>query len=164
MKPPLAALVAALGATWVACGSAASNPSSAMNDAGSDGYVGCATDPRVVPYAPGLAAASADGRVRAIIAASDPSPPTVGMNQWTLRVEDATGAALPDATVAVAPFMPDHMHASPLAPVVAANGDGTYAVSSLYLFMPGVWRIGVTVSAVAVSPAATADFYFCVGG
>jgi hypothetical protein len=37
--------------------------------------------------------------------------------------------------------MPDHGHGSPRTPVLTDNGDGTFTLSDLFLFMGGVWQI-----------------------
>jgi hypothetical protein len=134
------------------------------SDAGGDGYVGCAADPRVATYEPGVFAESQDQTLRVVLDDSEPGPPIVGMNTWTVRVEDAGGAPVTGASMTVAPFMPDHGHGSPLVPTATANSDGSYTISPLYFFMPGVWRVGITVSTSDASLPSTADFFFCVGG
>jgi hypothetical protein len=160
----------ALGCAALSCGSEAPGKSTqatsaeALADASADAYVGCATDPRVSAYGPGAAVESQDQSIRVVLVATDPAAPLVGMNTWTVRVEDASDAAVSDASLTVAPFMPDHGHGSPLVPVATSNGDGTYAIAPLYFFMPGVWRIGITVSSSDASPSSTVDFFFCVGG
>jgi hypothetical protein len=118
----------------------------------------------VSPYDAGLAASSQDGTLRAVLVGAAPAPPSVGMNTWTLSIEDATGAAIAGATLTIDPFMPDHGHGSPLVPVSTANADGTYTVSQLYFFMAGVWRVGVTAAQGDASAPETVDFFLCVGG
>jgi hypothetical protein len=160
----------ALGCAALSCGSEAPGKSTEaasadeLADASADAYVGCATDPRVSVYGAGAAAESQDQSIRVVLVATDPVAPLVGMNTWTVRVEDASDAAVSDASLTVAPYMPDHGHGSPLVPVATSNGDGTYAIAPLYFFMPGVWRIGITVSPSDASPSSTVDFFFCVGG
>lgn len=164
------AVAAFLAGALFGCGSEAAHSSMQAassvppDDAASDAYVGCATDPRVASYAPGISAESQDQSVRVVLVASEPGPPMVGMNTWTVSVSDANDAAIADASLTVAPYMPDHGHGSPVVPTVTPNSDGTYAIAPLYFFMPGVWRIGITVATTDASPPSTVDFFFCVGG
>jgi hypothetical protein len=149
------------------CGSETSksaHQAASTADAAPDGYVGCANDPRVSAFSIGLTAVSQDQAVHVSLVGAEPWPPIVGMNTWTVRIDDAADAATPDATLTVVPYMPDHAHGSPLPPMATSNGDGTYTIGQLYFFMPGVWRVAVTVSRSDAEPASTADFFLCVGG
>jgi hypothetical protein len=47
-------------------------------------------------------------------------------------------------------------------PTIAPNGDGSFNVSGVYLFMAGLWQI--TVVAKNGAQQDTASFYFCVAG
>jgi hypothetical protein len=47
-------------------------------------------------------------------------------------------------------------------PTIVANGDGTFQVSGIYLFMGGLWQVAVL--AKNGSQQDTASFYFCVAG
>jgi hypothetical protein len=59
--------------------------------------------------------------------------------------------------------MPDHDHGSPTIVAVNSGADGTYDLSSLNLFMPGVWRITI---GGALDSATDNDviFNFCILG
>jgi hypothetical protein len=48
------------------------------------------------------------------------------------------------------------------ATVVPGSASGTYLVSPLYFFMPGVWSVTLDVTASGMKD--TAVFYFCVEG
>ena len=62
-----------------------------------------------------------------------------------LEVADAAGKPVDGATLSVTPFMPDHGHGSSVKPTVTREGGGTYDVTNVYLPMPGLWRLTVTV-------------------
>ena len=64
--------------------------------------------------------------------------------------------------MSVTPFMPDHGHGTSLQPKVTSQGNGRYAISPVYFFMPGVWRVGVTLQVNGRSE--TVNFFFCVAG
>ena len=42
--------------------------------------------------------------------------------------------------------MPLMGHSSDQTPTVAANADGTFTVSDIYLFMPGYWTVTISVT------------------
>lgn len=121
--------------------------------------VGCASDPRVKTFATGLQAASASGRLSAEIMNASPSPPQrgagdAGINTWAMKV--LLDGSPPQSDVTVKTLMPDHGHGSPKVPVVTPNGDGTYTVDNIFLFMGGVWEITFTVG------TESATFTLCV--
>jgi hypothetical protein len=142
--------------------------SSTTDDGGGGGddssVVSCAGDSRVDTYTANLTKASASGTVKVTLIASDPAPPLRGTNSWTLRVTDASGAAIPGATIDVTPFMPDHGHGTSVRAVVTPNADGTFGVTPLYLFMPGVWRVTVSVGVGGEGAHEDVAFFFCVAG
>jgi hypothetical protein len=124
----------------------------------------CGDDARATPYADGLRATSKDGAVAVRFVRADPKPPAKGENAFTVAVEDGAGAALADATVAVIPFMPDHGHGASTAPVVAAGATpGTYEVTAVDLFMPGIWQLTFRVTP-AGGAAHDVVFTLCVDG
>ena len=95
-----------------------------------------------------------------------PNPVFKGNNVWNLQVVDKNGAPVSGATITVKPFMPDHGHGSSIIPQVAAGSDpGTYDVTLLNLFMPGIWTITILVTT-GTAPNTVTDqsvFTFCVG-
>lgn len=124
------------------------------------GAVGCDNDSRVTPFATGIKATSASGNLVVELLSADPSPPQrgagdAGMNAWKVRI--TTGGQTPTEAVTVTTLMPDHGHGSPKVPVLTPNGDGTFTLSDLFLFMGGVWEISFT-----ESPQEIAKFSFCV--
>jgi hypothetical protein len=68
------------------------------------------------------------------------------------------------AGITAKPFMPDHGHGSSVTPSVTPMGsDGTYQVTDLDLFMPGIWQVTLTITP-ASGPADSVVFSFCVDG
>jgi hypothetical protein len=59
--------------------------------------------------------------------------------------------------------MPDHGHGSSVKPAVTPKGGGTYDVTNVYLPMPGLWRLTVTVQMPNAAPQ-DAAFSFCIDG
>jgi hypothetical protein len=96
-----------------------------------------------------------------VLSAADPAPPAIGVNTWTIKVEDGAGAAMPAAALKVLPFMPDHGHGTSVKASVTAQPDGSMSVTPLYLFMGGVWRVEFNPDAGTADPV---DFFFCISG
>ena len=146
----------------VSCGGSSTTP----GDTPDGGVINCATDPRAMTYSPGMSVVSTGKQLKFTLLSSDPAPPARGTDTWKLSVANAAGQGLPNLTLQFVPpdpFMPDHGHGSSVTPTIAANADGTYTISNLYLFMPGVWRLTLG----ATPPGGTFDsavFYFCVPG
>ncbi|MGA7122767.1 MAG: FixH family protein [Polyangiaceae bacterium] len=110
---------------------------------------------------PGLTQPSSSGAFTFVLVDAD-SPPRVEYNTWTVRVIDASGKPVTDATFPeIKTWMPLHGHPSSVLPTYTSNGDGTYTIK-LYLFMPGLWQVTPTVQTGATTDQAV--FTFCVGG
>ena len=134
----------------------------------------CAGDPRATAYTVGLSAKAADGAFKVTFMDAMPAPPSKGANTWTVQITDAAGRPVTGAKVAVKPFMPDHGHGSSITPQVMPMGtDGTYQITLLELFMPGIWQITLSITPDVGAPdAGTPDagapdavvFTFCVDG
>ncbi len=81
-----------------------------------------------------------------------------------MQVLDGKGAPVNGATIVTSGFMPDHNHGTSTIPQVTAKGqDGTYEITPMILFMPGVWKITFKVTA-AGGVADSAEVTFCVDG
>src|SRR5688572_8513554 len=137
MPPRSAVLVPALLPLLVlaACGGDGDEPGSEPGPS-----VSCTADPRLDVYAGELAKPGELGVLSFRFSELDPAPPARGNNTFHVQVNDTTGAALPVA-LEVDLRMPDHGHGTSVEPRVTDEAPGRYAVSPLYLFMPGVWRI-----------------------
>ena len=91
-----------------------------------------------------------------------PAPPELGTLTWTLKIVDAAGQPVKDATFpTIKTWMPDHAHGSTALPEATSNGDGTYRVDNLYLYMRGLWQ--VTFTAKSGTTTDSAVFSFCLG-
>jgi hypothetical protein len=120
----------------------------------------CANDPRVETLTPGLTSNGPAGAAFTILSAT-PSAVQQGLNDWSVRVRDASGTPLA-GTLTLKSIMPDHGHGSPTIATITPNGDGTYAISGINLSMRGVWQITLTIAASSVNDSAS--FTFCVDG
>jgi hypothetical protein len=59
--------------------------------------------------------------------------------------------------------MPDHGHGTPIEAITTPVGSGgEYAVTPLNLWMPGLWRVTVTLS--DGSPVDSVEYFFCING
>lgn len=142
---------------------AADTDGSAGDGGGGDGgdIVSC-DDSREQTYAANMQVTGAAGVFTFVLVSSDPAPPADENNTWVLKVLDSGGQPVTGATLAsVTPTMPLMSHGTS-APTIVANGDGTFQVSGIYLFMGGLWQVAIV--AKNGSQQDTASFYFCVAG
>jgi hypothetical protein len=163
MSSRLAAVAtAAFMAHLAACGNG-------DDDTGGDGgeTVSCTADARLDPYAGELAKTGERGVLSFRFSDLEPAPPARGNNTFHVQVNDAAGAAM-QVELAVDLRMPDHGHGTSVEPRVTADeAPGRYAVSQLYLFMPGVWRIEFEAYAADAEGAPALDnvtLHFCIEG
>lgn len=172
---PRALVLVAIAATALLLSSACSSggdggTSSGESTSGTSGSAAasaCAQDTRKDTYAVGLAkqtsTTSGAGALSVKLMEASPAPPQKQSNTLTLQVVDAAGKPVENATLSVTPFMPDHGHGSSVKPTVTSKGGGTYEVANVYLPMPGLWRLTVTVQMPNVAPQ-DAAFQFCIDG
>jgi hypothetical protein len=159
---PATAVLALLVASCSSAGNANTGQPGSDSDSGST-VIGCANDPRADTYGAGMSKVGSAKALTFVLVAARPAPPAINDNIWTVKVLDASGNPVPNATFsAIKTWMPDHGHGSLETPMAAPNGDGTYSVQPLDLFMNGLWQITFTAQAGAVSDSAT--FSFCIGG
>lgn len=124
----------------------------------------CADDPRAQPYAVGLEGKSADGAVTVAFLDADPAPPAKGNNTLMIALSDAAGQPITDATIVTKGYMPDHGHSTSVKPTATPKGAaGSYEVTPVTLFMPGIWEITFEVSKGGAAASAV-KFTFCVDG
>jgi hypothetical protein len=167
----LTAFVASIGLLLAAaaCGPAettggAGGQSSTSASTGTPAPAACAKDPRVAVYAVGVEAKSTDGALTVHFLGASPSPPVKGNNTWTVQLLDAKGQPINGAAIVTKAFMPDHGHGSSIKPQATAKGtDGTYEITPVNLFMPGVWQITFEVTT-AGGVADSAVVMFCIDG
>ena len=104
----------------------------------------------------------ASGALTFVLMSVAPAPPALGTLTWMVKILDASGQPVKDATfVDIKTWMPQHMHPSTALPVPSNNGDGTYTIDNLYLYMAGVWQ--VTFDAKSGATADSAMFSLCLG-
>ena len=158
--PPMSVAFAALAVCASACSSSSSSDTTAAPAAL------CATDSRAQTFAPNMEQAGASGTYSVKLQTITPNPVFKGNNVWNLQVVDKSGAPVSGATITVKPFMPDHGHGSSITPQVAPGSNpGSYDVTLLNLFMPGIWTITIVVTT-GTAPSTVSDqsvFTFCVG-
>ncbi|HEY3821435.1 MAG TPA: FixH family protein [Polyangiaceae bacterium] len=77
---------------------------------------------------------------------TSPQPPSVGTNEVQLTITHASdGTPVDGLTLAVEPWMPSMGHGTSTT-TITPEGDGVYLVTSVYLYMQGVWALRTTVS------------------
>lgn len=120
----------------------------------------CTTERRADAYGVGLAKTGSAFTVAFVDAM--PAPPTRGDNTWRVQVTDESDAPVTDLALAVAPFMPDHMHGTSIeAHVEPGETAGEYVIAPVNLFMPGLWEVTLEMT----TPDGDEDdvvFAFCV--
>ena len=158
-----AGLLAAITVPLVACSSKSAGGSGAPEaGTGDESAVVSCDDPREQTYAANMQVKGDKGVFTFVLVSCAPAPPAAENNAMVLQVLDASGAPVTSAQVtSVTPTMPLMSHGTSK-PTVVANGDGTFNVSNVYLFMAGLWQI--TIDASSGSDQDSASFYFCVAG
>jgi hypothetical protein len=137
-------------------------------DRGGDASIGCVGDPRGEKFALNMTHKGDSGMLSFVIAGANFTPPAApDNNSWTIKVLDASGQPVKNATLTFPknghpsdPWMPDHPHGAPLAQYMN-NMDGTYTVAPLYFFMGGIWSTYIVAQVGSVTDTTT--FTFCAG-
>lgn len=81
------------------------------------------------------------------------------IHSWLLRVEDAKGKPLEDATIEVVGGMPEHDHGLPTQPKITAEiATGQYLLEGVRFHMPGKWQLDIEISYASTTEMATIDF------
>ena len=113
-------------------------------------------------FVAGISKTTTSGLLVAIGTAT-PTPPDVGDNTWTISVTDADGP-VDDLKIDLVPWMPLHGHGlTPPTYRAVSSGDGTYAVPTFDLIMPGTWEFRFDAAADEDTPD-EALFEFCAEG
>jgi hypothetical protein len=115
-------------------------------------------------YFAGLSRMTEDCRFLVELVQISPTPKYTELYTWRVRVQEEPGTYTDSVTVAAEPRMPAHGHGT-APPVTQAllEDDGSYTLSKLNLFMAGVWRVRVTVTA-ADGTADNVNFFFELDG
>ncbi len=121
------------------------------------------TDPRADTYMADLTKPTNPAGLTVTLVDSDPGPPIMGTNVWTIKITDAGGAPVSGAGITVLPWMPDHGHGTSVKALVApGNSDGEYTISQVYLFMAGLWTVTLTITPPGSSTSYPVVFSFCI--
>jgi hypothetical protein len=138
------AVFAVLAPLQSGCSSSSTPGTQASPVSADSGVVGCSgtTD----TYTANLVKAGTLGKYTFTLVSATPAPPDLNENVWKVKIADSNGAS-PDLSQVIAyPFMPLMGHSSDLTPTMAANADGTFTVSTLDFFMPGLWTVTLSVT------------------
>jgi hypothetical protein len=147
----------------VACSSSSGEPSSSISSEVNDNAANCpAWKQPLDTFSANLSRVGTEGAFTFVLMDISPPPPSPGVTTWELKLLDAHGQPVKDATFpTIKTWMPQHMHPSTAQPLPVNNGDGTYTITNVYLFMVGVWQ--VTFTAQSGSTTDSAEFTFCIG-
>jgi hypothetical protein len=119
----------------------------------------CQHDPRVDAPPTQLSKAGKQGLFTFVLVAADPTTPTLGTNSWTVRLLDARGASLYDATLTAEPSFLDAATGASTAPQVTPRSD-QYTVSPIRFTQRGLWQVSLTAQVGMVRDQAI--FTYCV--
>jgi hypothetical protein len=128
------------------------------------GFYSCATETRAVADPTGLDKMSMKASYDVKLTTAAPAPAIKGTNTWTVNVADASAAPVPGLSIKVTPFMPDHEHGTSIKAAVTDNGDGSYKITPLYLYMAGYWEITLDFAAAGSAPEDTVVLPVCIQG
>ena len=160
-------IVLGFGALGVAaCGSSNTGPDAEITT------YNCAADTRAETYTAGDEHMGLGGTIDVKLLSSDPAPPARGNNSWVILLSamsnGVVGAPMDGMAndITVTPYMPDHMHGTPiLVGVTPVDGQtGEYTLTPVNLWMPGLWETTIAVSEMSGS-AMTTDrvvYNFCL--
>lgn len=100
----------------------------------------CATRPANLDLS--LEKPTVAGRYRVSLEPPTATPAINQIHSWMVRLEDANGSPVTDASLTVAGGMPEHGHGFPTKPRVTREvASGTYLVEGMKFSMPGWWNI-----------------------
>jgi hypothetical protein len=124
----------------------------------------CAIETRADTFVVGLDKQGAAGKLDFKLMQADPAPPARDDNTWTVQISAMSGATVGQGvagmSLSVTPFMPDHQHGTPIQVGITDKGGGTYELSPVNLWMPGLWQ--TTIQASGGSASDQAVFSFCI--
>lgn len=98
----------------------------------------------------GRTRASSSGQYRATIRPAGDSIPQGKLQNWTLHLETANGAAVDTALITVDGGMPQHGHGLPTKPLVTKHlGHGDHLVEGMKFNMGGWWVVKFRIGSAA---------------
>lgn len=108
--------------------------------------LGCASDASSVD-ASMATTTSTSGLLTVSARTLDDQPPARGANPFDIEVTRASdGAPLEGLELTLIPWMPAMGHGTSARPTVSELGAGHYLAENVYLFMPGLWELRVSLS------------------
>ena len=113
---------------------------------------------------PEAAAARRTGLVDFKLMSISPAPAIRGNNSWIVQVATMTSGVVgdpvgSDATFVVTPYMPAHQHGTPVVvDITPESTAGSYQLSPVNLWMPGVWQTTIAVTRGGVTDSAVYSF------
>lgn len=129
-----------------------------------DDVVDCSTVSGTDTFVVGLEHPGVAGKFRFSLMSIDPAPAARGDNTWVVAVNRVSGGVGADpvegATISVTPYMPAHMHSTPITAQVTALAGGQYELRPVNLWMPGVWE--TTIQATSGGESDRAVYTFCI--
>ncbi|HEY3805721.1 MAG TPA: FixH family protein [Kofleriaceae bacterium] len=148
-----------------AAGAAACGSSNSTADADITTY-DCADDTRAETYTVGDEHMGAAGMIDVKLMSADPAPPARGNNTWVMLLssmsDGVVGAPMDgmESDIEVTPYMPDHMHGTPLVPqITPVDGQtGQYTLTPVNLWMPGLWATTIAVDLGSASDKVVYNF------
>lgn len=123
--------------------SASSAGGSTAAGGGQGGEGGATQGGETDTYVAGLAKEGASGVYRFVLVESAPIPKYTGPYTWTVKLTDLDGNAIEGASLVAEPRMELHAHGTfpPVFDAAPTGEPGTYTLSDMDLFMPGVWTV-----------------------
>lgn len=129
-----------------------------------DDVVDCSTTPGTDTFVVGLEHRGVAGKFSFALMSIDPAPAARGDNTWIVQVNRLAGGVVTEpvegATISVSPFMPSHMHSTPIIAGITALAGGQYELRPVNLWMPGVWE--TTIQATSNGDSDRAVYKFCI--
>jgi hypothetical protein len=132
----------------------------------------CAADTRVETYTAGDEHMGVGGTIDVKLLSATPAPPARGDNSWVIELSAMQGGVVGapmaglENNITVTPYMPDHMHGTPILVVVTpvTGQPGQYTLDPVNLWMPGFWETTISVTQGAGSDAMTdrVVYKFCL--
>jgi hypothetical protein len=137
LRTVLALMITGIAAAG--CSSGDSNPGPSSHPPDDE----CASDTRAEPFSAGMTFEGTNGMTIGLTD-SDPAPPRLGDNTWTIDLKDSSGAEVADATMTVIQTMVDHGHQGSKTIKVTSLGGGSYKAAPVNFNMSGYWETAFT--------------------
>ena len=108
--------------------------------------LGCASDATSADVSMATAT-STSGLLTVSARTLDAQPPARGANSFDIEVVRTSDGAPPDGLeLTLLPWMPAMGHGTSARPIVSEVGAGHYLAENVYLFMPGLWELRVSLT------------------